>query len=135
MLHEIALFLLSLAKAILVGCFIAGCRIGSQRIEIRFDGLSKTLEREAARFWHVELAVSGRLKREPRGSKDALFWELGVSDPLEALRCCREGRRILFSSEHESPELARQCYQESAVVSSWRETKDACQLGYNRSKS
>jgi hypothetical protein len=58
-----------------------------------------------------------------------LFWELGVSDPLEALRCCREGRRILFSSEHESPELARQCYQESAVVSSGRETKDACQLG------
>lgn len=30
----------------------------------------------------------------------------------DALRCCRADRRVLFSSEHESPELARQYYQE-----------------------
>jgi hypothetical protein len=102
---------------------IEGRRIGNQLIEIRFHGRSETLEQEAPRFWCVELALSGRLKRKPRGPQDRSFWERAVTNPLkrdpaeprgleDALRCCREGRRVLFCSGHESPELARQCYQE-----------------------
>jgi hypothetical protein len=105
---------------------IEQCRIGNQRIEIRFHGRSETLEQEPPRFWYVHLALSGRPKRgraKPRGPEDRAFWELAASDPLardpaeprgleDALRCCREGRRVLFSSGHESPELARQYYQE-----------------------